>query len=159
MRNFAISLVALLILTTGYTRPSAAQNKSLSPAALVADLYRQHNRKHSPFFQTKSRALVNKYFEKSLADLIWKDATTSKEEVGALDGDPLYDAQDMDIKKFRIGKSTQEGSKAQVPVTFENFGKPVRIIFRLIKTSMGWRISDIEYAEGQTLLGLLKSSS
>jgi len=83
----------------------------LSPDALVADLYREHNRKHSPFFQTRSRALLYKYFEKNLADAIWKDAVHSKGEVGAIDGDPLYDAQDMEIKKFAIDKATFAGRK------------------------------------------------
>ena len=69
-------------------------SRKLSPKALVADLYRQHNQKHSPFFQTRSRARVDQYFTKLLADLIWKDAHGSKGEVGALDGDPLYNAQD-----------------------------------------------------------------
>src|SRR5437660_7490022 len=72
----------------------------MSPNTLVADLYRQHERKHSLFFQTRSRALLYKYFEKNLADMIWKDAAGSKGEVGAIDGDPLYDAQDMEIRKF-----------------------------------------------------------
>jgi len=62
-------------------------SRKLSPKALVADLYRQHNQKHSPFFQTRSRARVDQYFTKLLADLIWKDAHGSKGEVGALDGD------------------------------------------------------------------------
>src|SRR5205823_1055851 len=38
----------------------------------------EHNHKHSPFFQTRSRALLYKYFEKHLADMIWKDAVRSK---------------------------------------------------------------------------------
>lgn len=67
------------------------------PTLWVVDLYRQHNRKRSPFFQTRSRALINKYFAKALADLIWKDAMKAKGEVGALGADPLYDAQDTEI--------------------------------------------------------------
>src|SRR5947208_2129590 len=98
-----------------YAKPSANR---FSPEALVADLYRQHDRKRSPFFQTRSRALLYKYFEKSLADMIWKDAVTSRGEVGALDGDPLYDAQDMEIKKFSIGKPIYESGKAKVNVSF-----------------------------------------
>jgi hypothetical protein len=136
---------------------SRASKRAVSPDALVADLYRQHNRKRSPFFQTRSRALVNKYFYKSLADLIWKDATTKKEEVGALDGDPLYDAQDMQIKNFVVGKASIEDGIAQVPVSFENFDKKVQINFVLIKTGAGWRISDIRYPGGYTLNSLLTS--
>src|SRR5206468_7220680 len=75
----------------------SATGKQVSPDALVKDLYRAHDQKRGPFFQTKSRALLDKYFEKTLANMIWKDRVTSKGEVGVLDGDPLYDAQDMEI--------------------------------------------------------------
>jgi Protein of unknown function (DUF3828) len=133
----------------------AAINR-LSPNALVADLYRVHNQKHSPFFQTRSRALLYKYFEKDLADLIWKDAVKSKGEVGAIDGDPLYDAQDMAIKKFAIAKAAYADNKATVNVTFENFNQPKSFVFVLVNGRTGWRIRDIEYGEGRSLRGYLK---
>jgi len=129
----------------------------LSPNALVADLYRVHNRKHSPFFQTRSRALLDKYFEKDLADMIWKDAVKSKGEVGAIDGDPLYDAQDMEIKKFAIAMPSYADGKARVNVTFENFKEPKSFVFILVNGRSGWRISNIEYGEGRSLRGYLKS--
>jgi hypothetical protein len=157
MKKLGILLFVLLLMTAGYVPRLSAQKRALLPDALVADLYRQHNRKRSPFFQTRSRALVNKYFNKTLADLIWKDATTKKEEVGALDGDPLYDAQDMQIKNFVVGKASIEEGTAQVPVSFENFDKKVQIKFLLIKTPAGWRISDISYPGGYTLRSLLTS--
>ncbi len=100
--------------------------------------------------------MLHKYFEKSLADMIWKDAIHSKGEVGALDGDPLFDAQDMEIKKFAIGKPKYEGMKAKVDVSFENFGKKKTIVFVLVNRKMGWKISDIEYGEGRSLRGYLK---
>jgi hypothetical protein len=129
----------------------------LSPNALVADLYRVHNRKQSPFFQTRSRALLYKYFEKDLADMIWKDAVKSKGEVGAIDGDPLYDAQDMEIKKFAIAMPSYADGKARVNVTFENFKEPKSFVFILVNGRTGWRISNIEYGEGRSLRGYLKS--
>lgn len=127
-----------------------------SPDALVKNLYWEHNHKHSPFFQTRSRALLYKYFEKSLADLIWKDAIRSKGEVGVIDGDPLYDAQDMEIRKFAIGKPKYEDAKAKVEVSFENFGKKKTLVFVLVNGRNGWRISDIEYGESGTLAGWFK---
>lgn len=132
--------------------------KRVGPDALVADLYRQHNHKHSPFFQTRSRALLYKYFEKGIADLIWKDAVHSKGEVGAIDGDPLYDAQDMEIKKFTIKKARYEEGRALVDVTFENFGKPQTIMFIVVKGKTGWRIRDIVYSEGRTLGSVLRTN-
>ena len=128
------------------------------PDALVRNLYWQHDHKHSPFFQTRSRALLNKYFEQGLADMIWKDAVRSKGEVGAIDGDPLYDAQDMQIRKFVIGRPKYEDTKAKVEVSFENFGKKKTIVFVLVNEKAGWRISDIDYGESGTLRGWLKAS-
>jgi hypothetical protein len=130
----------------------------LSPNALVADLYRVHDRKRSPFFQTRSRALLDKYFEKSLADMIWKDAVSSKGEVGALDGDPLYDAQDMEIKNFAIGDAVTKGDSATVPVTFENFGKNVTITFSLKQVNKVWKIDDIKYMRGDSLMKWLRDT-
>ena len=148
--------IALLILSAASI--AGAQNsaaKPKSPDALVAALYKA---KPSPFFQTRSRARVNQYFEKDLADLIWKDAVTSKGEVGVIDGDPLYDAQDIEIKNFAIGKPTVEGNNARVAVTFTNFGEKKTIVFLLINSKIGWRIHDIDYGDHGTMRSWFKES-
>src|SRR5580765_3175012 len=64
----------------GTPASAAAESQTVAAEALVADLYKQHDAKKSPFFQTKSRALVDKYFTKGIGDLIWKDATSSQGE-------------------------------------------------------------------------------
>ena len=138
-----------------------AQPRSTSPKtpeALVADLYQAQKQKRGPFFQRRSRALVDQYFARSLGDLIWKDARTSKGEVGVIDGDPLYDAQDMEIKKFAIGQPVYEATKAKVLVTFENFGEKKTITFMLVKGVTGWRINDIDYGGGRTLVSEFKEA-
>ena len=140
--------------------PAQVAAKSLSPNALVASLYQAHNHKRGPFFQTRSRARLYQYFEKDLADLIWKDADTSrkKNEVGVIDGDPLYDAQDMEIKNFSIGKAKSEGGNASVDVNFENFGQTKTITFFLVNGKTGWRSHDIVYGEGRTLRSQFKEA-
>jgi hypothetical protein len=153
----AFALVLCLTVVPSNRAQSTAITR-LAPDSLVADLYKVHKQKHSPFFQTRSRALLYKYFEKTLADLIWKDAVHSKKEVGAIDGDPLYDAQDMKIKKFEIHKPVQENGKAKVNVTFENLGEKKTIVFLLVNGTTGWRISDIDYGEGRTLVSELKET-
>jgi len=62
----------------------------------------------------------------------------------------------MEIKKFAIDKATFAGGKARLNVRFENFGQQRNIVFVLINGKAGWRISDIEYGEGRTLVGELK---
>jgi hypothetical protein len=184
MRNKIMlgSLVAALFIATGCSSTStsnqgtntnnSANTGSLSPSqaaspvaaqtapdALVAELYKEHEARRSPFFQTKDRALVDKYFEKNLADLIWKDAVESKGEVGALDADPLYDAQDTEIKNFSVRPPKVENGKAEVPVSFENLGKKQELIFLLTMEKADWKIADIKYQDGRMLSNTLKSGA
>ena len=142
----------------GTPASASAESQTAAAEALVADLYKQHDAKKSPFFQTKNRVLVDKYFTKSLADLIWKDATSSKGEVGAIDGDPLYNAQDMEIKNFAVGRGDVKGDTANVPVTFTNFGEKKTITFALKQVSGAWKIDDIKYGDGDSLMKWLKDT-
>lgn len=135
--------------------PTAARPTS-APDAFVSELYKQHDSDRSPFFQTQDRARVDKYFDKTLADLIWKDAVESKGEVGALGADPLYNAQDSDIKKFAVRTVSQSDDRAEVAATFENFGQKQRIVYRLVAVGADWRIADIDYGDDTTLLKMLK---
>jgi hypothetical protein len=168
-KSKSILVLAALFLTAPFAaakpavKPLAKSAKQTSPAALVAELYRESARKRSPFFQTRSRAVVNKYFEKVLGDLIWKDAIRSKGEVGAMDGDPLFNAQDMEIKHFMIHKPDfakgNSGAEAEVKVTFENFGAKKEILFvlRWDAGPWGWKIVNIKYDDATDLLGILSN--
>ncbi|HEX8775255.1 MAG TPA: hypothetical protein VF735_16915 [Pyrinomonadaceae bacterium] len=143
-----IKFVLLTILLLAFSSVGFARAAS-TPDAIVKDLYAAQKASSGPFFQTKSRALVDKYFTKDFADLIWKDAVDAKGEVGAIGFDPLYNAQDTEITAFKIGKPMYgEGNldAADVPVTFRNMGKDETVLFRLERNSQKiWKISDIYY--------------
>jgi len=128
-----------------------------SPRAVVADLYKQHDAKQSPFWQKKSRARVDRYFTKQLADLIWKDAHGPDDEAPSLDGDPLYDAQDTQIKAFQIGTATIKADKAEVRVTFTNFKEKKGLRFALTRVGSSWKIENIFYDRGGSLMEWLAS--
>lgn len=147
---------SLLLLLVSFSLNLHAAEKAAAPESLVAELYKAEEKGKSPFFQDKDRALVDHYFTKELADLLWKDVQTSKGEVGTLDFDPLYHAQDMEIKQFVINAAKIEAGKASVLVTFLNFDKKQRIVFLLAQQGGAWKISDIQYAAGHTLLKLFK---
>jgi len=153
-------VVAILVGLIGIVHMDQAQTVAHpSPDGLVADLYKVHNQKRGPFHPGHG-ALLYKYFDKRLADMIHKDAVVSaaKHDVGVIDGDPLYDAQDMEIENFAIGQASIENGKAKVPVTFENLGEKKTLIFVLVNSPSGWRISDIDYGEGRTLVGEFKEN-
>jgi len=150
---------SLLLLLVSFSLNLSAADKAVTPEALVAELYKAHDAEKSPFFQDKDRALVDHYFTKELADLMWKDIKASKGEVGAIDFDPLYNAQDTEIKNFVIGKATVDGGKATVVASFVNFDKQTRITFKLAQQGEVWKISDIQYPEGHALMKLYKDAT
>ena len=120
-------------------------NRTLAPDAVVRNFYAAHDAGKSPFFQSKNRALVDKYFTKELADLIWNDAVCQQENGGIcnLDFNVPYATNGGDRKdasQFKIGKPEYgEGNSelADVPVTFklfatkENPGETITILYRL----------------------------
>lgn len=140
------------------TRAASVSNVG-KPETLVAELYKQHDADKSPFFQSDSRTSVDKYFSEKLGDMIWNDAVTSGGEVGALGADPLYDAQDTDIKNFKVGAGEISNKSATVPVTFTNFGKKQIIIFELVQEKGSWKIDNIKYSEGYSLQSLFEENS
>ncbi len=136
----------------------SANGKNLSPDKLVEDLYDQQDNENSPFFQDTKRELVDRYFAKNLADMIWKDSVESKGEAGALDFDPLYNAQDTEIADFNVAKPEINGEKAIVAVTFTNFGEGQTIKYLLAKENDSWKIEDIDYGENSTLVKIYKDA-
>jgi hypothetical protein len=131
--------------------PSATAPSPRDAEKLVAELYREHDAQRSPFFQTDSKERLDRYFEPSLADLIWKDVVESKGEVGALDFDPLYDAQDVEPKNFTVHPAQPDGTTVRVPVSFDSYGEKRQLTYVLTPAAGAWKISDIRYADGRTL--------
>ena len=148
-------IVLLVSLVCAFSSIAVAQ-RTTAPEVVVRNLYAaQKRRATDPFFQTKSRARLDKFFAKELADLIWNDAVSSARtnEVGQLGADPLYNAQDMKITGFRIKRPmVGEGNLdlVDVPVTFKNFGKDQTILFRLERDKRrAWKITEIFYPDNE----------
>src|SRR5215203_2348376 len=97
-------LLAVILFSIFCSPTSAARTQNSTPDALVKDLYKTHDKDEGVILDGKSRKLLDKYFDKTLADFIWKDLTTHTDEVGVLDFDPFYNAQDVQIKNFAVGK-------------------------------------------------------
>ena len=155
--TLAFLLAGLSCAGAGRAQKASPQGpKSLPPAAVVAELYKVHSNGNGPLFTKEGRKYHEQFFDEKLAGLIWKDLTETPEgEVGHIDGDPLFNAQDMKITKFAVGAASVEGDAATVPVTFMNFDQKVKITFRLVKTDAGWKISDIVYGDGSGFAKIL----
>ena len=146
MRFVLVLLVSLL--TTAILNAA-----DLSAKDLVAQLYQAHRSKHDPLDETQ---LLGRYFDAALLKLYLKDKREAKGEVGRLDGDPLYNAQEVQITDFSISAPKITGGEALVTVRFKNIGKPTRIEYVLRRTVHGWKISDIRYDDGYSLKKILQ---
>jgi hypothetical protein len=154
-----VVIAAVLLLGASLSFVIRAQStpiKQIAPDALVANLYRQQAR----VFQSRSRALLDKYFEKSLADLTWMELlhweSSGKSELEDFDY-VLYNFGygEGTITKPLIGKPSYEGRKAQVNVAYNVVYAPPAvskrsvhketILFLLANGETGWRITDIKY--------------
>ena len=133
-----------------------------APDALIRDLYRVHGEDFKTnkdrIISGKSRKYLDKYFDKYLADFIWKDQTTHNGEIGAIDFDLFYNAQDAKIANLQIGRAVVTGERASVPVSFTNFGKKEKLVYKLVQESGAWKISDISYGNSFTLLKVFKDA-
>ena len=127
-----------------------------SPKKVVTDLYSAHKGKADPLQYPASKKLLGAYFEKGLLSLFLKDQSESQGEVGKLDFDPLYAAQDFKIEDFSVVLVAKQNESAEVAASFKNMGTIEKIVFLLSNTAQGWRISDIKYSDGRTLKGILK---
>lgn len=154
-----IILLAICLLALGSV--NFAQTKkalTVAPDTVVKNLYATHDADRSPFFQTKDRALVDRFFTKALADLIWKDALCQVKEGGIcnLDFNVPYNTNGgdkSDASQFKIGKPQYgEGNMqvADVEVSFKLFAaqdenaKTTTILYRLEQgKNKSWKISDI----------------
>jgi hypothetical protein len=146
--RFPLPLLLIASACFGCAAVTRAQTGAAAstPDAVVRELYRVHRNGYGHVFEKEGRKYQQKFFDKQLADLIWKDLTQTPEgDVGNLDFDPLFNAQDTKITNFRIGAPTVNGDRATVLVTFNNFGKPNKLAFRMHKTSEGWKVENIFY--------------
>lgn len=136
--------------------PLVINDPAPAPDAVVRALYKVHRDGRGHVFEKRGRRHQQRFFDARLAGLIWKDLTETPEgEPGRIDFDPLYNAQDAQIKNFRVGAASVRGDAASVPVTFVNYDQRVRIDFRLVRTKAGWKVSNIVYGDDSDLLKIL----
>lgn len=141
--------------------PGIAQTKNAkapvanSPVALVKELYRVHKQGRGPILTGKNKSVLLKYFDKDITEMMWKELTSKSDEVGNLDFDPFYNAQDFEPKNFKVAEPVGDDKQSSVKVTFDNFDRHEVIEYKLINTDKGWRIKDLVYSDGNTLTKIL----
>jgi hypothetical protein len=133
-----------------------------APDAVLNNIYEIHAKdfksNKDQFLDGKSRKMLDKFFDKNLANLIWKDLTTNKGEVGVIDFDLFYASQDPNIKNVKVSPAVIKGDSATDIVTFTDSGLKRTLVYNLVKENGSWKISDINYGNEGTLLKYFKDA-
>ena len=156
MNTIRLSLIPLLVILGSHFAHAKRVRPANSPDGVIRELYRVHNNGRGHVFEAKGKKYIYIFFDQKLADLIWKNISETPEgEVGNLDFDPLYNAQDTKITNFQVSTTVVEGDKSTVTVNFRNFGQRTRVKFKLHKGKEGWRIGNVIYGDGSDLFKIL----
>jgi hypothetical protein len=123
---------------------------------LVRALYFEHNVKENPLREKKDRSLIDQFFTKSTADLIWNDAQKGSNKINREKINLLFNTSDKAVKKIWVEPAAVGGTRAIVYVTFQNNSNPVELKVDLLQVSGRWRITDIIYPDGKQLTALVK---
>ena len=155
MSRLLVLIVAVAIVG-GFVSVQGQTSSINAGQELVAQLYKEHSGKSDPLQYPASKKLLQAYFYKPLLALYLKDQADSKGEVGKIDFDPLYDAQDVQITDFNLVLLNHKKGSAYVTARFKNMGVEQEVVFALQTTKAGWRIADVQYKDGRSLLKILK---
>lgn len=154
-------LLAAFALATG-----AAHAKEPDSRSVVESLYRDYawevvfDLPHTaPVFAHAPRQVLERYLTPALAALLVADRECSERtgQICNLDFPPLWYSQVASASMLTVVGGAAPGS-VEVSFTDANSSERVTLKYETVKTANGWRISDIRYASGDTLEGLLKAS-
>ncbi len=121
----------------------------LAGAALPADYDTPEqllNAIYKPYLENGDFSETENFYSNGMVKLMIEATAREQDEDDGpiLDFDPFIDAQDFEIKNLVISQPLIEGTKAQVDVSFDNFGEPRQLHYDLVfEDNFGWRVDDI----------------
>ncbi len=133
IRSFQ-SMFAAPMLALSLASAAAAQGAGPPPKALIVALYAEPT-------LTLEAARAASYFARDLDSAIRQD-TSNPGEVGVMDFDFRYGAQEVDISGLQMLQEI-DNDQARVVVVFKNFGHPQSVNWTLCRRTDGqWRIAN-----------------
>jgi hypothetical protein len=149
------ALLALSDLSIAHAAP-AAKDPANDPLGIVTEIYARVTKgkgDQGGGFVIDTKASRAKYLSKPLIALWDKaDAATPKDEVGAIDFDPVTNSQDPDVKSVTTATEKLDTDKATIAVTLtshraERTNAADQVIrFDFVHEGDKWKIDDIRGA-------------
>jgi len=145
------ALLALSDLCIAHAAPVASD-----PVGIITEIYTRVAKgkgDQGGGFVTGSKAAKARYMSKPLIALWAKaDAATPKDEVGAIDFDPVTNSQEPDVKSFTLATEKLDADKATIAVTLTSHRadrtNPADQVIRyeFVHEGDAWKIDDIKGA-------------
>jgi hypothetical protein len=148
---------AWLLILSGLLLASSAVAQDLGQAkAFVTGLYAAYGKDPGPDYIGRQAKQV--WSPAMLALMRREAASTPKDEVGALDGDPICNCQDYEITSVDV-KVTQTGpTTARADVFFVNLGRRQLVSLDLVLLGRRWRVDDVHSQGTPSLVALLNDA-
>jgi hypothetical protein len=125
-------LVLLLILPD-----AAAQSPhDADPLKLITAIYQTYTVDNTP-------VVPNVHSRRLQMQLDTDAKNTPPGDAGTIDWDVFVDGNNWELSNLRIALVARSGSNATVQASFNNFGRPRKLLFALIREQGEWRIDDI----------------
>ena len=148
MRRVFMAIVIALLAS-----PAAAQDLGAAKA-FVTGLYAAYA---TPPVPDSLGRQAKDTFSPALLDLMRRDAArTPKGEVGTLDGDPICNCQDYEIRGVTIVATMAGPGRATVIASFRNHGQPQSVGLDLVWSQERWRVDDVHARDMLSLVKLLE---
>jgi len=161
MKNILLHTVFFIFVLNSGNLEAATKNSD-SAESLIRDLYEKHQPQKGQEIAFDDAKTLRLYFTDDLIALFMRNEECIMRTRGVcnLNMDPLLAAQDYDDspRKLDVKKIKSNKSLLQFNVTFTNMKQRNTLIYELIKTKSGWRISDIIYPSNNRLSKLLSVS-
>ncbi|MFG1399637.1 DUF3828 domain-containing protein [Roseixanthobacter pseudopolyaromaticivorans] len=138
------------------TKPTSASAQASQAAdAVVRALYQNYfdtAPETAVSFDYNDPATTKAYFDPTLAKLLVADAKRAEPR---LDFDPFIDGQDFELSPVTYQTKAVSPGEALVTAQFQNFDENKSIVYKVVRTSGGWRIADVQWAGGRDSLRTL----
>lgn len=163
----SVSIGGSAVAANATVQSFVSSSRPESPVAVVEQLYRDYSWELVFFpppddwnvITNEPRQVLAKYFDDSLTSLIVADeACAAREGKCNIDGSPIWDSNDPEASELVVAATNDP---ATVLVTFRRGYPPpqgamVKIFYKMVRTSNGWRIRDIVQEDGWSFVAQLK---
>jgi Protein of unknown function (DUF3828) len=152
-RTLVFAALTALLAYSDLSIARAAPPAASDPVGIVTEIYTRVTKgkgDQGGGFVTETKAAKAKYLSKPLIALWAKaDAATPKDDVGAVDFDPVTNSQDPELKSFTLATEKLDADKATIAVTLgmERTNPADRVIrYDFVREADKWKIDDIRGA-------------